>query len=261
MLTSSTHAEPVADRLVLCYHAVDPDWPSELAVHPRALERQIEAVLARGYRATTFTDLVTGPPSERPTLAITFDDGYGSVAIHAAPILARLGVVGTVFVPSAFMGRDTPMRWSGIDQWSDRQWHASLRSLTWTQLRELADSGWEIGSHARTHPMLTVTDDDELSSELDGSKSEIERQLGRSCESIAYPYGDVDPRVISAARRAGYVAGAGLHGVDAEPDRLNWPRASIYPVDRRLRFTLKISRRARRLRSRLDTDRPARISH
>ena len=42
----------------------------------------------------------------------------------------------------------------------------------------------------------------------------MEEGIGQPCRSIAYPYGDVDERVIEAARAAGYELGASL------PERL-----------------------------------------
>lgn len=247
-MSSPLARRPSFDLLVLCYHAVDPGWSCELAVHPRDFETQVVGLLRRGYEPTTFTDAVLDSHSGRRRLAITFDDGYRSVATHAAPILHRLGAVATIFVPTAFMGRERPMSWSGVDQWAAGRSPDSVRPLHWDQIRRLADAGWEIGSHARTHPMLTVAGDDELWRELAGSKAEIEQRIDRTCRSIAYPYGDVDPRVAESARATGYEAGAGLHPVDPAPSPLNWPRTSIYPVDRRWRYATKISPTIRRSR-------------
>jgi peptidoglycan/xylan/chitin deacetylase (PgdA/CDA1 family) len=238
------------DRLVLCYHAIDPDWPSELAIESFTLGRQIEHLLARGFRPATFTETVTGDQPGR-RLAITFDDGYLSTFTHAAPVLRELGAVGTVFVPTAFMGRDEPMSWAGVDHWAVGPHRRALLPLQWDHLGQLAEEGWEIGSHGRTHPMLTLADDDLLRMELEGSRHDIEQRLGRPCSSIAYPYGDVDPRVAAAAAAAGFTAGAGLHATDPHPVALNWPRVSLYPVDRRWRYWLKVSSTVRMVRRRI----------
>jgi peptidoglycan/xylan/chitin deacetylase (PgdA/CDA1 family) len=106
-----------------------------------------------------------------------------------------------------------------------------------------------VGSHTRSHPRLTSLSDGELESELRGSREDCERLLERPCQSIAYPYGDCDERVIAAAGRAGYrVAGAlssRLHA--ARP--LEWPRIGIYYGDDERRFRAKVSPVVRRLRT------------
>src|SRR5439155_6373969 len=84
--------------------------PNELAVDPAALERQVRLLLRRGYRGMRFAD-VTSPDGPPRRLAVTFDDGYRSIAEHALPVLGRLGVPGTVFVPTAHVGSPDPMSW------------------------------------------------------------------------------------------------------------------------------------------------------
>jgi peptidoglycan/xylan/chitin deacetylase (PgdA/CDA1 family) len=220
--------------LVLCYHAVSERWPSELAVTPDALHAQLSHLLARGYTGTTFTTAVTQGGAR--TLAVTFDDGYRSVLELAFPVLERLGVPGTVYVPTAWPGERRPMRWPGIDQWSGGPWEDELRSLSWDELGRLADAGWEIGSHTRTHPRLTELPATLVDEELAGSRRDCERAVAGSCTSIAYPYGDVDARVVDAARRAGYVAGAALPRRAHAPRALEWPRVGVTRDDTLARF-------------------------
>lgn len=112
------------------------------------------------------------------------------------------------------------------------------------------ETGWEVGSHSMSHQMLSTVDLDAVEAELFGSRAEIEDRLGVDCVSIAYPYGEVDLRVIETARAAGYRAGAGLHAIDSRPRPLNWPRTSIYPADASWRFHLKVSPRLTALRCR-----------
>ena len=72
--------------------------------------------------------------------------------------------------------------------------------------------------------------------------------LGRPCTSVAYPYGDVDARVIRAAAAAGYEAGAALPERQHPASALAWPRIGVYPVDVPWRFRLKSAPLVRRLR-------------
>lgn len=234
----------MADVLVLCYHAVSDGWPSPLAVAPDRFERQLASLVRRGYRGATFERAVIAPPASR-TLAVTFDDGYLSVLTHARPILDRLGLPATVFVPTDFVGTDAPMRWPGIDHWLGGAYEHELAAMTWEQLRSLRDAGWEIGSHTCSHPRLSQLADAELRRELRESRRACEARLA-SCRTLALPYGDGDARVLAAARDAGYVAVAGLPGRGTPS--AGWRRIGIYPADGERRFAVKVARPVRRLR-------------
>ena len=238
----------MSDVLVLCYHAVSPDWDADLSVRPEALDRQLGMLRRRGYRGATFSRAVTEPPARR-TVAVTFDDAYRSVIELARPILERHGFPGTVFVPTAHAGAERPMSWPGIDQWIGTRDEHELTPMSWDELRELANAGWEIGSHTRTHPHLTQLGDDEVASELGDSRTDVEDALGLPCDAIAYPYGDVDDRVTAAARAAGYRHAAALPGHWHSPRPLEWPRVGVYQADSPWRFRLKASAAARRLRA------------
>jgi peptidoglycan/xylan/chitin deacetylase (PgdA/CDA1 family) len=240
----------VPDILVLCYHAVSDTWADELAVRPADLERQVQYLLRVGYAPTTFSDAITAPPSRR-TLAVTFDDGYLSVFELGFPILASLGVPATLFVPTDKVGTGKPMSWPGIDQWLKTSHRDELIGASWEQIGKLDEAGWEIGSHTRTHPHLTVIDDLALADELSESRQELERRLGRRCRSIAYPYGDVNRRVAEAADRAGYeTAGTLPHDrFPTRPRRLLWPRLMVMRSESSTAFARHVSVPVRRLRA------------
>ena len=238
----------MSDVLVLCYHAVSPRWPADLSVTPDAFERQLQLLVDRGYRGATFHDAVTAPP-DGPTVVVTFDDAYLSVLELGKPIMDRLGLVGTVFVPTDYPEREAPMAWPGIDQWLGGEHEPELRPMSWTQMRELADGGWEIGSHTCSHPHLTQLDEDTLDRELIVSRRECERHLSRPCMTIAYPYGDYDARVVAAAERAGYQAACTLPARFHAAQPLEWPRVGVYFGDDDRRFRMKVSPLMRRLRA------------
>jgi peptidoglycan/xylan/chitin deacetylase (PgdA/CDA1 family) len=236
------------DVLVLCYHALSPDWPATLSTTPERFEEQLELLLSRGYVGTTFERAITDPPAKK-TVAITFDDGYRSVVELALPIMQKLGLPGSLYVPTNFPGTGDPLAWEGTDVWLGGPHEHELACLDWAELRGLADSGWEIGSHTRSHPHLTRLDDAELAAELSESRSACEEGLGRPCRTIAYPYGDVDGRVLEATRAAGYSAAAALPDKLGSRDLLDWPRVGVYNGDDLQRFRLKVSPLLRRVRS------------
>lgn len=234
------------DAIALCYHAVSEHWPATLSVNPHDLDQQLAHLLRRGYRPVTFTELVLAGGRGR-RMAITFDDAFASVLDLAFGVLAGHGVPATVFVPTHFAGASR-LSWPEIEHWSSGSYAHELRPLTWPELRRLSDAGWEIGSHTRTHRRLTRLPPAELDEELRGSLEDCETGIGRSCRAIAYPYGDVDDRVLAAAARAGYTAGAALSDRWRRPQRLEWPRVGIGSEDAMPRFLRQTSPAVRRLR-------------
>lgn len=242
----------MADTLILCYHAVSDRWTADLSVPPGALADQLAGLAHRGYRGVTFTEAVLQPGTGR-RVAVTFDDAFASVATLALPLLDGLGWPATVFAVSGFADAGRPLSWPGVEHWAATEHAAELASLAWPQLRGLAAKGWEIGSHTATHPKLTQLGDAELDAELATSRAAVGEALGHDCPSLAYPYGDVDARVVAAARRAGYRAAAALPGRRHAERRLEFPRVGIYRLDdsRRVRVkTAHLTRAARRLAER-----------
>lgn len=236
------------DVLVLCYHAVSERFPAALSVTPEAFERQLALLVRAGFEGATFEAAVSGPPARR-TVAVTFDDAYLSVLRLAKPLLDAVGFPATVYAPTAYLDTpDRPLSWDGIEQWGGGEFERELLPMSWDQLRELADAGWEIGSHTATHPHLTALDDDALRRELVESRATVERRLGRPCPTLAYPYGDHDERVVAAAGAAGYAAAGTLPGRLPRPRPLAWPRIGVYHSDDERRFRMKVSRPMRRLR-------------
>jgi peptidoglycan/xylan/chitin deacetylase (PgdA/CDA1 family) len=237
------------DVLVLCYHAVSSTWPAELSVSPAALREQLTRLTRRGYRGTTFSQAVLDPPGEK-LLCVTFDDAFASVATRALPILDGLGLPGTVFAPSGYIGSRDPMSWDGIDRWLDTPYRDELLPMKWEQLADLQARGWEIGSHTLTHRRLSRLGDQDLEHELVASKRELETHLGPGSGSrtLAYPFGDHDDRVVDAARQAGYAAACTLPTRFVTPTNLTWPRLGIYHDDGQVIFALKVSPLVRSLR-------------
>ena len=239
----------VPDVLVLCYHALSPTWDAALSTTPARFERHIELLHARGYRGATFTDAVLGRVGGR-VVAVTFDDAYRSVIERALPILDALSMPATVFAPTNFIGAETPLSWAGVDRWLGGEHVRELTPMSWEELASLADGGWEIGSHTCSHPRLTKLDDRALADELERSKADCERGTQTKCTSLAYPYGDVDRRVVAACVRAGYCAAAALPERSLGPSSpMEWPRIGIYQLDDGLRYRMKVSPAVRRVRS------------
>jgi peptidoglycan/xylan/chitin deacetylase (PgdA/CDA1 family) len=240
----------MSDVLILCYHAVSKDWPTAISVTPAALESQLTYLVRRGYRGLRFHEAVIKPPAVK-TVVVTFDDAYRSVLELALPILDRLGLPGTVFVPTRFASGGQLASWPGVDVYLDGPHARELAVMSWEELSNLSSHGWEIGSHTRSHPRLTQLEDQDLLEELVGSREDCEHRLGIPCHSVAFPYGDTDARVVATTCASGYTAAAGLPHFRSlhQPAALNWPRIGIFYGDGTGRFRLKASPTSRRLQT------------
>lgn len=257
---------------VLTYHRVDepsarPDLlPSLLSATPATFGAQVRC-LAERFRPVSMAEVLeaNGRPTRLPPRAVlvTFDDGYGDFDRHAWPILRAAGVPVTLFVPTAYPGRQ-------MDEfWWDRLW-AALRStsrrdrlmtragalplgtaanradamrelrtwikriddrtamrevdrivgelgppdgpaspaagtalLDWDALRRLALEGVTLAAHTRTHPLLDRVDRDRAVAEIEGSREDLEREVGPTPPVLAYPSGAHGAPAVEAARRAG----------------------------------------------------------
>lgn len=221
-----------------------------MAVVPELLRQQIGWLLGRGFTPALFHDAVTTPSATR-RVAVTFDDGFRSVLEHGLPVLSALEVPATIFVATdAVDGQPRPFEGPVHTPFLGTPHEHELVGMTWNELRRVTDAGWEIGSHAMTHPLLTKLDDEELARELDGSRARIEEVLGRPCPTLAYPSGDFDRRVTAAAGRAGYEAAATLPGrFPRRPEPLAWPRVFVNRTDSLAAFKLKTSKAVRFLRT------------
>jgi peptidoglycan/xylan/chitin deacetylase (PgdA/CDA1 family) len=241
--TSPAGDLPVKDIVVLCYHAVSETWPTNIAVTPKRLDAQLSDFLRRGYRGMTLSDALTAPRHSR-TLVVTFDDAFRSVLNLALPILRRLELPGTVYVPTAYPGTEVPMAWKGYDQWVGTPHEHELACLSWGQLRALHALGWEIGSHTDSHPRLTTLDDASLMRELHTSRAKCESEMDAPCLSFAYPYSDHDARVVEATRKAGYLLGTTVPFRSTPPLPLQWPRVVVGRKDSARQVRIRAWRRA-----------------
>jgi peptidoglycan/xylan/chitin deacetylase (PgdA/CDA1 family) len=249
----------MSDLLALCYHAVSEDWPTDFAVSPAQLDAQLRSLIHRGYRPATLSDALDGGPQGK-TLVVTFDDAFASVLERALPVLEALNVPATVFVPTAYVADGEALHWASMEKWAGSRFADELRCMSWSDLRSLAETGWEIGSHSHTHPDLTSLGDEELDRELRTSRACCEEQLGRPCRTLAYPFSAYDRRVMERARAAGYEAAAILdnhlaipagslprQGANGEP--LALLREGVYRHDGGARMRAKTSPLVRRARA------------
>lgn len=215
---------------VLAYHQIDrrADF-SWNRVSPERFARQMEALARRGLCAVPFREWSEGEGG-RP--AVTFDDGLAGVVDHALPILEKLRFRATLFVPTAWIGRP--------NLWDTRLAGRRARHAEREGIRRAAEAGWEIGAHGHTHRDLTRLSDGALAEELRECRRILEETAGIRPESIAYPFGSVDDRVVAAVRAAGFSRGclSMLRPGDRDPYRIG--RIGVRRFDGDAEFLAKV---------------------
>lgn len=191
--------------LILCYHSVRSlrraDDTYGLCVSPFRFHSQLSILRRCGYRFVTFSTIAR-QSLQHPlsgVVAVTFDDGFEDLVEMALPIMQRLGVVGTAFIPVGLLGRP----------------HPDLSSATLVDapaVRRLHDHGFEIGSHGMFHRDFTAMLPSEAQDRLADSKAHLEAITGAPVSSLSYPFGRNNARVRALAKEVGYNAACGADG-------------------------------------------------
>ncbi len=210
---------------ILYYHAVPSAHAEAFAAQMQHLRKTANIVSADH----------TGPlDGSRPNVAVTFDDAFRTVRENALPALARHGVPATIFVPTGWLGR--PPGWA-METSGDREEVV----MTADEIRALPRDLITIGSHTVDHPRLTALSEPAAAAQLKDSRSALEALLGRTVDTLAFPYGDHDGRIIEQARAAGYrhVYTVAPQGVSEGDTAISRGRTSANPADSMSLFALK----------------------
>ncbi len=195
-----TGVDPQGYQLVpvLVYHSIGPETKGRLVMAARTFEDQMRYLKARGYRVVSLSDLDGFFAGTRQlpknALVLTFDDGYRSFLQYAYPVLKELGFTATLFVYTDYVG-------------------VGRNALGWPDLRRLADEGFDVQAHSKTHGDLRRGRDESAADyarrmqlELGEPQALFERHLGRRARLFAYPYGYYDAELIQQVREFGYEA-------------------------------------------------------
>jgi peptidoglycan/xylan/chitin deacetylase (PgdA/CDA1 family) len=211
---------------ILCYHSVEPDWNSPLAVAPEAFRRQ--AVWLRRRRRVLPVEQALQRMDRRGRLprgavALTFDDGFAALHEHVLPVLVREKLPATVFLVAQTLtpgGRPV--------DWVDTPGSQPLSTLTLDQVLEMQDAGVDFQSHSWAHHDLTRLSREECVRDLRDSRELLSDLLGRPVRLLAYPRGRHDAMVREAAAAAGYTHAFALPETAEEPGDYAVPRVGVY---------------------------------
>ena len=184
---------------VLVYHQFAEKSTNKMTVSREAFEAQMRLLREKGYRVIplaqllAFAELRAQIPEK--SVVITIDDGWRSTYDIAFPILRRFGYPATLFVYTKLVT-------------------GGAKTLSWEQLREMADQGLDVQCHTVSHRNLALPQEGEspeqylaaVQREIDDATRLIEQKTGRRPTVLAYPYGDTNGLAIELLRRRGYRA-------------------------------------------------------
>jgi peptidoglycan/xylan/chitin deacetylase (PgdA/CDA1 family) len=215
-LSERTHVLPVADALrrarerprgwrpLVCM-TFDDGYVDNFEIAAPVLE-------ARGLRGTFF--ITAGAVQARKPL--WYDRAASAWALFGSEETRELlSDGGDTEVPS-FETRESWIEWLKLVSGDRRETSIAVLEakadndtspcplMTADQVRQLSESGHEIGSHTLWHPILTTMAEDERRHEIEGARKLLRQWTKREVTGFCYPNGDFDSEVVRQLREAGH---------------------------------------------------------
>jgi|GEM_PF-994925 len=229
---------PQAERglPVFCYHHIQPKPNNYISITPGLLEQHLQVLQERGYTtlaATEVPDWLRNPANRnKPAVCLTFDDGNITVLTQAIPLLRRYRMKATLFIYPQAIG--------------------TRGKMTWKQLAEVRDLGFDIQCHSMTHDsMLRHGGESDrafrtrMAREMVASRDRLERLTGKPIKAFAFPFGWHAGEHVDLLREHGYsIAYTVNEGVnDSSTDPLLLRRQSVFRKDDLAAFIRKLETR------------------
>jgi peptidoglycan/xylan/chitin deacetylase (PgdA/CDA1 family) len=186
--------------VVILFHHLVTDRPHQGGMPTELFWKQVR-FLKKHYRIATLNEAVEALEAKRvkePMVVLTMDDGYRENFLCLRAVTEEEGIPVSLFISTDYMSAD-----HGFEH--DKKWKLdSFLPLTWEQLKYMSRTGFEIGSHTRSHFDCGSTDRAALEREIVGSKIDLERQLGQPIEYFAFPWGkpeNMSPEAVQLAQK------------------------------------------------------------
>lgn len=180
---------------IVLHSVVEGQSKSFIDITLETLRHILKASMSMGQLVSIDQAIVSSDDASR-SICLTFDDGFSSDHDLVLPELKRIKATATFFIVTDWLG--TP------------------GYLTEQQVRDLSDSGMQIGSHSKSHPnFLTITPEERLD-ELRGSKLILENIIGKEISTFSFPHGFCDMACTQAVFAANYsICCTSAHGVSS----------------------------------------------
>ena len=211
--------------MTLFYHRIADDHPNDWTLSNELFQRQINWLRER-FDIVSLEEAqlrIGSEANDRPTVCITFDDGYADNCTTALPWLIENEIPVTYFVTTHHIQTGEPFAHDVANA-------QPLAVNSVQEIRDLAQAGVEIGAHGRTHTDLgRITDEDELFNEIVGSQRDLEEMLERPVRYFAFPFG-LPQNMSTASFRIAFEAG--LWGVCSAYGGYNLPGDDSFHLQR-----------------------------
>ncbi|HOP06806.1 MAG TPA: polysaccharide deacetylase family protein [candidate division Zixibacteria bacterium] len=210
--------------MILTFHRVSHNFTwSATNYRPERIISLLTQLESAGFVFIPLSDEISSKPAGERHLAITFDDGMAELADELPPLIDRFGLKPTVFMPTAFIGR--------TNRWDYSYRLAPSRHLNRDEISRLADAGVEFGSHGHTHRCFRNLPVDVVADELRQSRTILEEILGKTVDSISYPFGRIDDTLLKLVAEAGYTHGYTMRYPAFDDRPLALGRMAVYSFD------------------------------
>jgi len=195
---------------ILLYHRFGPTLADSMTITTPVLIEHLDYLKKNGFTVIPLRRLVNylnksdlQPLPKRPVVIVA-DDAHQSAYTVLYPLAKKYAIPVTLFTyPSAIS-------------------NASY-AMTWDELREVEKSGlFDIQSHTFWHPnfkrekkKLSASEYEKfVDIQLIKAKKKLEKEMGKSIDLLAWPFGIYDEELITKATAAGYTA---LLTIEARP--------------------------------------------
>jgi len=206
---------------ILGYHRVLPEIVEDVnnpiyTVLPEQFEAQMAFLANEGFTSLSLQEFGEMARGARPVspraVVITFDDGYADMHAVAWPLARKYGIKLNLFLATGLVGQVGPVVMTtngyrvhtGADKPLYFQDHLEKfphlwRALTWQELREMSESGINLGLHGHSHRNLGYLAWEQVMAEVTVGITAFRRGLGYRPESFAFPYGGFEANTLEIA--------------------------------------------------------------
>ncbi|MFC7489215.1 MULTISPECIES: polysaccharide deacetylase family protein [unclassified Knoellia] len=231
-LARAGRSTPASGASLLIYHRIGGGTPDELDLPTADFERQLDVLASHGVLSLDAALDRLDAGDTRPSVVLTFDDGFDDVHANAWPLLRERRLPFTVYLASGYVA--SSMLWEGSTAKG-----ATGRGMTWDQLGELMESGLcTIGNHTHGHVRPEVLTEQEL----DACTEAIERHLGATPAHFTYPWGIPVPAMEARLRARFRSASTGELGRNLpDTNRMRLVRVPVRQSDPESFFAAKLT--------------------
>ena len=190
-------------------HLTQTSPPSTLH-SPRKLHLRFLSILATLLASPLFSHADDAPATPAPAIPVpekivvlTFDDSVASQATIVAPLLKKLGFNATFFITEGF---DFPTN--------------KKQYMTWEQIKELHEAGFEIGNHTRNHKGVNSQTPAQITADVEYIETQCAAHQIPRPTSFCYPGYATSPAAVEVLRGRGYrfARAGGMQAFDPAKD-------------------------------------------